>query len=343
MADRRHETGADRSSEQIRRDMDETRSDLHETVNALERKLTIGQLFDEVMDRIDGGGTVGSVADTVGDAIRRNPIPIGLVGAGVAWMAIDRATRSEGEELRREYGDHEPGTERRTEMRRGPYRGDEIGSDGTSRTERTRERIGSMKTRTFEAVDSARASASDAANTTKDRASSVAGSAKDHGVAAADTVRDRASDAADTVKHGARRAKRGFSSALEEQPLALGAVAFGLGLASGLAAPTTRVEDEAMGELSDAVLKETKSVARDAASSARDVAEDAARAAKREADRQDVVGDLKDSARAIGEEAKETARRRAAEEDVDAEGMKRRTAEATSRAREKVGKDGDRG
>lgn len=320
-----------RSSEEIRNDMESSRAELHETVNALDRKLTVGRLFDEIWSRFDDRGSAGSAAGAVGDTIRQNPIPLTLVGAGVAWMAIDRATRSEGERLRREYGDQEPGTRRRAEGRRGPYRGDDVDAgdgsgdseEGDSLTDRARDVAGDAKDWTSDTLADAREAASEATGSAKDRASH-----------AADKAKDMASEGAGTVKQGARRAKRKVSDAMTEQPLALGALAFGLGLAGGLAVPTTSWEDDVLGDASDAVKRETKTVARSVTAAARDVAEDTAKAAKREADRRGVAEDLKDTARSIGEEAKQTARRRAADEDIDAEGIKDRTANAAARAKE---------
>ena len=336
MADRQD----NRSSDEIRRDIEGTRAEMHETVDALERKLSVGQLVDEVWGRVGGGGSAGSAASTVGDTIRDHPIPLALMGLGVAWLAVDKATGSS--------HDVGPGTYRRADGRTGPYRGDAVDSDDSSA-------LDTVKDKARSAAETAKGKASEAASTVKSKASDAADTAKrkadamgpDGGTGSAEwsdsggrDLGDRASETADRARreaeHRARQAKRGFWSAMEEQPLALGAVAFGLGLAGGLSAPTTRWEDEAMGEAADAVKGEVKREAKDAAGSAKAVAKDAAKAAKEEADRQDVVGDLKESAERIAAEAKDTVEERAQEEDLDPEGMKDRASETQDRAQDKA-------
>ena len=52
----------DRSADQIRRDIEGTRADMHETVEALERKLSVGQLVDEVWGRMGGGRSAVAAA-----------------------------------------------------------------------------------------------------------------------------------------------------------------------------------------------------------------------------------------------------------------------------------------
>lgn len=324
MADRRD----DRSSEEIRRDIEGARAEMHETVDALERKLSVGQLLDEVWGRFGGRGLAGSAASSMGDVIRDHPVPLALMGLGVAWLAVDRATGS----------DHDvgPGTYGRAEGRVGPYRGDAVDADGSSKLETVKDRGG-------EVAETARSGVSGAVDEVKDWAKRGRESARSAASSAAGSgadVRDRAGEAADRargeVRHRARQAKRGFWNAMDEQPLALGAVAFGLGLAGGLSAPTTRWEDEAMGEASEAVKGEAKTMARSVAEDAKDVARDTAEAAREEADRQDLVGDLKEAGKRIGEKAKATAAERSREENLHPQGMKERASDASDRAQDQA-------
>lgn len=323
-----------RSSREIRRDIEGTRADLHETVNALERKLSVGQVVDELWGRMRSGSD-RSPAAAVGDVIRDHPVPLAMMGTAVAWMAVERATRSEGDRLRNRYGDAGTGTHARAEGRRGPYRGDELGEgtsgDDGSMMDRAKEKAERVK----EKAEGVKEKAGDAKARAEESKAKVSGATNRLGAKAsdaADTVKSQTSRAAHGVKSTARDAKRGFRSLMDEQPLAVGAIAFGLGLAGGLAAPTTRWEDETLGDAADAVKGGAKDAVSDAARSARDVAADTAAAAKDEAERQDVTGDLERSAKQIADRATETARRRAAEEDLDAEGMKARGAEAKDEA-----------
>lgn len=64
-------------------------------------------------------------------------------------------------------------------------------------------------------------------------------------------VRDRARIAVEATRHQVVRARRGFDSMVNEQPLVLGAVGVALGAAIAAAVPRTRTEDEWLGEASD--------------------------------------------------------------------------------------------
>ena len=105
-----------------------------------------------------------------------------------------------------------------------------------------------------------------------------------------DKVVGAAPDTGD-VKHQARRAK----SVAEENPLGLAVGAVAVGFLAGMLIPSTRVEDEKMGSLSDDVIERAKETGQEALERGKQVAQDAAETAK-------------DSGREHAEELKETAR-----------------------------------
>src|SRR5690606_24625941 len=284
---------------------------------------------------------------------------LALMGLGVAWLAMDRATGSRSDGVARvdRRSDPGPGTYARAEGRVGPYRGDAVHESGSSTTE-------SMKDRAMSAADKAKASASGIAGTMKEKASSAAdiarrkasdakerlrssdygddGASENEGPGFGTRMREgaghmsrragdmshRAGDMAGRARHEAahraRRAKSGLRTAMDEQPLALGAVAFGLGLASGLAAPTTRWEDRAMGGASDHLKHETGSMLKETAEDAKQVAKDTAVAAKEEADRQGIGENLKEAGLNIAAQAKETARERGRDKGLTPEEIEQR-------------------
>src|SRR5215207_7744444 len=77
----------------------------------------------------------------------------------------------------------------------------------------------------------------------------VKGRAKDRVVGVKDRVVGATPDT-DDVKHQARRAK----SVAEENPLGLAVGAIAVGFLAGMLIPSTRVEDEKMGQVSDDVI-----------------------------------------------------------------------------------------
>ena len=113
---------------------------------------------------------------------------------------------------------------------------------------------------------------------------------KDRVVGVKDRVVGSTPDTGD-VKRQARRAK----SVAEENPLGLAVGAVAVGFLAGMLIPSTRVEDETMGSLSDDVIERAKETGQEALERGKQVAQDAAETAK-------------DSGREHAEELKETAR-----------------------------------
>ncbi len=83
--------GSNRDPEQQERSAERIRADLDRTLDALERKLSPSQLIDRSLAYLRDHG--GELAVTVGDSVRRNPVPILVTVAGLGWL-IATAVRS---------------------------------------------------------------------------------------------------------------------------------------------------------------------------------------------------------------------------------------------------------
>jgi len=112
---------------------------------------------------------------------------------------------------------------------------------------------------------------------------------KDRVVGVKDRVVGATPDTGD-VKRQARRAK----SVAEENPLGLAVGAVAVGFLAGMLIPSTRVEDEKMGSLSDDVIERAKETGQEALERGKQVAQDATETAK-ESGREHADG-LKESA-----------------------------------------------
>jgi hypothetical protein len=130
---------------------------------------------------------------------------------------------------------------------------------------------------------------------------------------------------------------------MEENPMVVGAIAFGVGLASGLAAPATPAEDRLMGHASDTLKGEAKRVAEHTAEGAKKVAHDAVEAARDEVNRvradeqgttREAVGALGDAAKRVAYSAKEAARETAEEENLTPQGLADEAREAASHTKD---------
>ncbi|MBE0567370.1 MAG: hypothetical protein IH621_15535 [Krumholzibacteria bacterium] len=136
----------------------------------------------------------------------------------------------------------------------------------------------------------------------KGKLSGAAEVAKDWSDDASDSGHGLMGRGKDKVGEQARRrgsqVKNGFWSAMEEQPLVVGAVALGLGLASGLAAPASPWENKTMGRAADSLKKDVKGKVEDAAEAAGEVADKAKQTAKQRW--QEETGGLKERAEQAG-------------------------------------------
>jgi hypothetical protein len=76
-----------RSSEQLERDAKQARAQIAGTLDELRNRLTPGQVVDELFDY--GRETnVGEFVRNLGRDVRDNPLPLMLIGAGIAWTMM---------------------------------------------------------------------------------------------------------------------------------------------------------------------------------------------------------------------------------------------------------------
>ena len=78
------------------------------------------------------------------------------------------------------------------------------------------------------------------------------------------TTGEKISNLGHQAQEGAMWAGRSFQRLVKENPLAVGAAAVAVGAAVGLALPSTRIEQEYMGEASEKIVDKAQQVARDA-------------------------------------------------------------------------------
>ena len=144
-----------------------------------------------------------------------------------------------------------------------------------------------------------KARAKDSIQDKKESVMGAASSAKERLVGAGQTVGDKTPDT-DQVKHQAKRAK----SVAQENPLGLAVGAVAVGFLAGMLIPSTRVEDEKMGQISDDVIDRAKETGQEALERGKQVAQEAAQSAQETA---------KDSGQQHAEELKGTAQDHAQE------------------------------
>lgn len=288
---------------EIRSGIEQTRSNLSATIDALQDKLDPTRIAEQVKDQIrekaseafdnaknavkeatigkaekimssvgeavtDLTGRAGTaVSDTSSSAvqyIRDNPVPFALVGIGLGLLAMNK---------------------RRTEP--SSYNSHPDSSAGN----RARDLASG-------AADSARGAATRVANSaqtaaerTANAVSSAANTARDAAGSAADITRQQFHDVADQARHGARLANERLKGTLQDNPLALGMAALAAGALVGLTLPSTRVEAEYMGEARDRFVGQAKSVAQDVVGKVQRVTEKAGETVRTVAQKEGLVAE----------------------------------------------------
>ena len=79
------ERSYDKRPDEIEDEIARTRADMDVTLDAIQRKLSPGELVDQAMSYVKQNGG-GEMMAGVGNLVRDNPIPVALIGAGLAWL-----------------------------------------------------------------------------------------------------------------------------------------------------------------------------------------------------------------------------------------------------------------
>jgi hypothetical protein len=81
-----------KSSAQLEREAEQTRSQLAATLEELRGRITLGQLVDQTLDYARESN-IGELARNLGRDARDNPLPLALIGTGIAWLMMTNGRR----------------------------------------------------------------------------------------------------------------------------------------------------------------------------------------------------------------------------------------------------------
>ena len=196
-----------KSAAEIEREVEATRARLTGTIEDLKERVSPGQIFEQALDYVKGSGGQEFVSN-LGTSVRDNPLPVVLIGAGIAWMMM-----SSGRDRSRDYEPAQrllPAPRRTASVYAGPYDRDDERPNGPSLGQRIGETASSYGRSIGDTASSYGQSVGDAASSLRDRAGDAADYARDAASAARERVgetaaslRDRAGDAAATVRDAA--------------------------------------------------------------------------------------------------------------------------------------------
>lgn len=286
-----------RPSEQLEREAEYNRAQLAQTLDELRVRASPGHVMDQVLTYARDGGAGDFARDlgkNLGRQVRDNPLPVLMVGAGMAWLMFGNSTRRRGYgyPVGSSHGSYVGGTtsEHLSEMGSAAAEGAESARrsamEGAESVRRSvmdaAGRLGSGAHRMGEAVEDARHRVGDAMSRAGEGLSSAYSSAA--GGAAA-LMRSTSA-----IGRESAEASRAMLDFVREQPVVLGALGLAIGAMIGAALPRSRTEDELMGETSDELKRSASQMAAEqyekGVAVAKTAAQSAAEAAKEEAERQ---------------------------------------------------------
>jgi ElaB/YqjD/DUF883 family membrane-anchored ribosome-binding protein len=263
---------ANRRPEDIEDDIERTRAEVSSTIDAIQDKLTPGQLMDQAVEYFRHSGPADFGAN-LGNTVRDNPVPVALIGIGLAWLMMSGTRSTDPYRSRYPYRPYE-GYESDWAARDAEF------DDGT---------YGDMKERAGETAHSLKDKASELGHRVSEGMSSAGARARETAQqyrermgASAGGARARMDDLSHRSQQQYQRARDSMSHMIDEQPLVLGAIGVAIGAALGAALPGTRQEDEWMGRTRDDLVEGAMSTAREQADTVKDAARRVAETAEKE-------------------------------------------------------------
>ena len=83
----------DRTAAELEVDAEAARAQVTSTAESIRSKMSPGQLIDEFSGIFTGGDGAATLTNLKGQ-IRDNPLPLTLIGAGLAWLMLGTGTSS---------------------------------------------------------------------------------------------------------------------------------------------------------------------------------------------------------------------------------------------------------
>ena len=282
-----------RSTREIERDVERTRSDIEDTVEALRDKMSIGQIVDEASHYLRQSGGSEALSNLATQA-RNNPMPLVMIGIGLAWLMSGRGQPSMGYSTGypRGYSPEYTGNGGSSYRGVGARVGDTAGSAKDAVTDTGRKAGEAMASGLHQVGDTA----SQAYGRVSDTASRTYGRVSGAATHTYDRVSDTAAHAYDRAARAGGQAQRTVSDLIETEPLILAGLGLAVGAAIGAMIPATEAEERLMGEKLDEWKEDASEMARDEWEKTKSVAKEAVSAAKAEVENGGTPSEMADRA-----------------------------------------------
>lgn len=233
-----------RNSEEIERDINQSRERLDSTLHKIEERFSPQQLLNTSYEYLRHGGTNEFVSN-LGTTIKQNPLPFLLTSAGIGWLMLAQRNPNEARHQQR----YASAIDQRF------YSGEQHASH-TSGTAHAYGTPAGMAGETEHHANS-ESRVSEMARKAKDSAHHLSEKAHHMGDSMRETtshLQHGAHDSLHSMGHRARQTEKQASDFIQEHLLVVGALGFALGAALGGIFPATKKEDEYFGEYRDRAL-----------------------------------------------------------------------------------------
>jgi ElaB/YqjD/DUF883 family membrane-anchored ribosome-binding protein len=275
-------------TEHLKAQIEETRNQMGETIDAIQEKLSFANVSEQVSEHVSNAiesakhsiyeATIGKAVTFMKDTgnelsntnvvrtVRNNPIPIALIGIGAGLLAYQAYSGKGRNRSGRGNGKYLTGGRYNSKIDEQPVKVDDTSPSAESGY------AGAIAKKASKAYESVANTASNTVSGVNEKLNEAYSSANDLAHRAYDTAGQYGTKLHDTYDHY-----------IEEKPLAVGAIALGLGAAIGLAIPSSRYENELMGETRQGLMDKAQTAANDLIDKAKHVADEVGKTIKEEA------------------------------------------------------------
>jgi len=289
----------EKTSEDLQREIDQDRERIGHRLDAIQERMSPGQLVDEAIAYAKSSGG-GEYVGNLGRALKDNPLPVALMGVSLAWLMAKGQSPSVASPAPQEGPEHPLYVTNGPVRRLGPpsiengqryshfsdtsgkrlkaltdERGhraghfmDEAGKSYRGFVDASGNLITHIADETGSLLDAASGWAQDKWQRAKEATASLGASTSN----AAGSLTSFGSSTANSLRDQTERLNQAILSQFRDQPLVGGALAFAVGAAIGAALPHTQQEDEVLGELAQSTKERARSTAMDAVERGKSVA-----------------------------------------------------------------------
>ncbi len=284
------ETSIEKTSADLQREIDQDRQRIGNRIDAIQERMSPGQLVDEVLTyaKVSGGG---EYVTNLGQALKNNPLPVALIGVSLAWLMAKGSTPSgpsaasynvaeyplypANGPVRRlgppeaengsTYSHFSDGTGKKLKAltdetgRRAGHFVDEAGATYRGFADASGKQIEQIADETGAMLDAASGWVSDKWEQAKGAASDMSAAAS----GAVSSLSAQTSSATASLRGQTDKLNDVILKQFRDQPLVGGALAFAVGAAIGAALPHTEMEDDLLGDAADSAKEKVTAASQD--------------------------------------------------------------------------------